>query len=45
MTTCILPVVVDAVADRVARGPMDRKHERRDASAALGERGYKAYAW
>jgi hypothetical protein len=45
MPLSIPPMIVDAVADRVPRGPMDRDRRRRDAPAALGERGYKAYAW
>jgi hypothetical protein len=42
MAVRTLTVAADAVADRVARGPMDRNRRRRDAPAALSERGYKA---
>jgi hypothetical protein len=42
MPLSIPPVIVDAVADRVPPGPIDRNRRRRDAPAALSERGYKA---
>ena len=42
MAVRTLTLFVDVVADRVARGPMDRNRRRRDAPAALSERGYKA---